>query len=293
MGRGLQTTPRKRAIICQYVKDGLNASQISAKLSLPRRTVSYIVRKFKETGSGEAGCRTGRPRVTTPREDGMLRRCAVKNPGYSSLEVKNETRVVASTRTIRRRLVNEFHLRAYRPARKPLIDDKQRRRRLAFCKRYLHWTEDQWKKVLFSDESTFCQFGSFTHFVRRPQNARFNRRYTVATVKHSPKVMVWGSFSAGGRGTLFFVPRGTTVNGKAYLDILKQKLRIGMQMHQCSIFQHDSAPAHTSRVVQEWLADNGIEVLEWPGNSPDLNPIENLWTMVKRKLCNLQAKEHG
>ncbi len=49
------------------------------------------------------------------------------------------------------------------------------------------------------------------------------------------------------------------------------------------IFQQDLAPAHTSK---SWFNDHGVTVLDWPANSPDLNPIENLWGIVKRKMRN-------
>ena len=51
-----------------------------------------------------------------------------------------------------------------------------------------------------------------------------------------------------------------------------------------SIFQHDLAPAHSAKTTGKWFTDHGITVLNWPANSPDLNPIENLWDIVKRKL---------
>ncbi len=53
------------------------------------------------------------------------------------------------------------------------------------------------------------------------------------------------------------------------------------------IFQQDLAPAHTAK---SWLNDHGVGVLDWPANSPDLNPIENLWGIVKRKIRNKRPK---
>ena len=52
------------------------------------------------------------------------------------------------------------------------------------------------------------------------------------------------------------------------------------------IFQQDLAPAHTAKCINTWFNDNGITVLDWPANLPDLNPIENLWGIVKRKMRN-------
>ncbi len=57
------------------------------------------------------------------------------------------------------------------------------------------------------------------------------------------------------------------------------------------VFQQDLAPAHTAKSTKSWLNDHGVGVLDWPANSPDLNPIENLWGIVKRKIRNKRPKD--
>ena len=94
--------------------------------------------------------------------------------------------------------------------------------------------------------------------------------------------MVWGSFSAKRRGSLYFIEPNKTVDSNAFLNILKSKLQMSMLLNACRVFQQDSAPAHTSRKVTQWLTGNGIQVLDWPGNSPDLNSIENLLCIRKK-----------
>ena len=61
-----------------------------------------------------------------------------------------------------------------------------------------------------------------------------------------------------------------------------------MAVHKCKIFLQNGAPCHSSKVVTQFLKLKKIQVLDWPGNSLNLNPIENLWTLLKAKLSEKQ-----
>ena len=70
--------------------------------------------------------------------------------------------------------------------------------------------------------------------------------------------MIWGAISTQGTAGLFFLDPGTTMNGKKYLELMKEKLELHMAVHNCEIFMHDGAPCHQAETVTNFLKMKNI-----------------------------------
>ncbi len=112
-----------------------------------------------------------------------------------------------------------------------------------------------------------------------------------SSVKFPQSVMIRGAMSSAGVGPLCFLK--TNVTAPVYQEILEHfMLPSADQLFKDAdfIFQQDLALDHTAKSTKSWLDDHGVGVLDWPANSPDLKPIENLWGIVKRKMRNKRPK---
>lgn len=291
MGKNKSCDSSTRKIILNFHSKGWSYRKIANHLSCSKDMVMNAIKHFKKFNTTENIPRKPRPRKTTPREDSRMVLLAKKEPFKGSELIRSEIygaggSTGVSARTIRRRLC-EANLYGRVSRKVPLLKKQNVKARLAFAKKYEHWTEREWKNVLFSDETTINMINSDgKQYVRRPPNKEMDPKYTKKVVKHGGgNIKVWGCFSGLGVGPVRKIEGN--MDKYQYKNILEETMLPYAEQNLPVIwtFQQDNDPKHTAKVVKDFLRNQFVTVLDWPPSSLDLNPIENLWYQVKKTVA--------
>ncbi len=289
MLRSKEIQEQMRNKIVDMYQSGKGNKAISKALGLQRTTVRAIIHKWRKLVTVLNLPRSGWPTKITPRSQWRLIQEVIKEPRTTSKELQASLasiKVSVHDSTIRKRLgKNGIHGRV--PRQKPLLTKKNTKACLTFAKKYLDYPQDFWANILWTDETKVELFGKcVSHYIWRKTNTAFHRKNIIPTVKHGGgSVMVWGCFAASGPGLLAIIDG--TMNSALYQKILKENVRLSvcdLKLKHTWVMQQDNDPKLISKSTSEWLKKNKIKVLEWPNQSPDLNPFEMLWHDLKQSI---------
>ncbi|GFV36496.1 transposable element Tcb2 transposase [Trichonephila clavipes] len=234
-----------RGRIIGKLEEGRSVTSVAAEFGIAHSIVSRLWRQFQTTGTAIRGFSSGRPRGTTPADDGYLVLQARRNRRQTAGEIARHTTQATGRPTSRFTVARRLHgggLFARRPVRWGPLTPALRRRRSLWCREHRNWRDSEWGRVLFTDESRFS-WSSDSH-----------------------RILIWRE-------------RGSRNHPSNIIE--RDRGAMGLQF----LFMDDNAPCHRTVAAEQLLESEDIERMDWPARCPDLSPIEHVWDFLGRRLA--------
>lgn len=284
MGKRKDLLEEEKAKIIRLLGQGESTLGISRILKRDHRTI----KSFVESGNK---CRKKRSdagrRCVTPRDMNALKRQMCKMPLATSASIFKAAGVAPKSRATRFRVLTMIGS-VKKAQRRPPLNGKHKAKRMAWARKYLKL---DFKRVLWTDEMR-CTLDGPDGWSR---GWICNERSTPFRLKRQQGgggIMTWAGIIDGELVGPFRVEDGVKIDSASYCGFLSHTLLPWYRKQRAAkkknmMLMQDNAPSHASKYSKTWLSKNGFrddKIMDWPPCSPDINPIENLWSIIKWKV---------
>ncbi|KAJ1299550.1 hypothetical protein OPQ81_007344 [Rhizoctonia solani] len=279
------------------LKKGLHFSKIHSQTGVSTGMISRIrVMHCPELPKHSGGCPSKLSPTNIHHATHLLTGPAPTTPCLVAQELSSTNGVPVSSLTVHLAVQKAGVVPFVKP-KKPAMTKEHIKACYEFAMAHQHWTIDDGKRVQWSDEIKINRFGSYGHHYAYKRVGQAPQPHQIIkTHKHGGgHIMIWACMGWEGPG--FMCKIDGSLTKELYVEMLEDEFKqtleyYGLDMEKV-IFMQDNASSHKAHIVQDWFQENGLEVFEWPANSPDLNPIETLWDQIKRELYSYETPASG